>query len=387
MKQHRFFSMVFLFALPILMAFTPLDDQSTRSKSFTVTKGGLIEVSVDGGDIRVSSWEKNEVFVRAEGIDEDNLDRLKMDQSGNTVRVEYRNRRGWNSGHTRFEISVPTQFNTDLRTSGGDIEIRGDIDGRIKGSTSGGDVILGNLSKGTVDLSTSGGDMRTGDIQGDVNLRTSGGDIELGKVGGNADVKTSGGDIRVVSVGKTLKASTSGGDISIGDVGGEATVSTSGGDVKVRRVAGWASLSTSGGNIELLGASGKVKANTSGGDIRLEDITGSIEAATAGGDVSAELKPTGTGRSRLSSAGGEITLFIPENAKATIEAIIEIEGRWGRRNKEYEIKSDFKEDTYDKSGRDDDDREIRAIYKLNGGGEDIMLRTVNSNIYIKKLRP
>ncbi|MBI3111718.1 MAG: DUF4097 family beta strand repeat protein [Ignavibacteriales bacterium] len=386
MKQQRLFSMAFLLAFPILMAFTPLDDQSSRSKSFTVTKGGLVEVSVDGGDIRVSSWEKNEVFVRAEGIDEDNLDRLKMDQSGNTVRIEYRNRRGWNSGHTRFEISVPTQFNTDLRTSGGDIEIRGDIDGRIKGSTSGGDVILGNLSKGTVDLSTSGGDMRTGDIQGDVNLRTSGGNIELGKVGGNADVKTSGGDIRVESVGKTLKASTSGGDISIGDVGGEATVSTSGGDVKVRRVAGWASLSTSGGNIELLGASGKVKANTSGGDIRLEDITGSIEAATAGGDVSAELKPTGTGRSRLSSAGGEITLYVPENAKATIEAIIEIEGRWGRRNKEYEIKSDFKEDQYDKSGRDDDDREIRAVYKLNGGGEDIMLKTVNSNIYIKKLR-
>lgn len=308
-----------------------------------------------------------------------------MDQRGNTVRVEYRNRRGWNRGHTRFEITVPTQFNTDLRTSGGDIEIRGDIDGKIKGSTSGGDVILGNISKGTVDLSTSGGDMRTGDIQGDVNLRTSGGDIELGKVGGNADVKTSGGDIRVESVGKTLKAATSGGDITIGDVGGEATVSTSGGDVKVRRVAGWASMSTSGGNIELLGASGKVKANTAGGDIRLEDITGSIEAATAGGDVSAELKPTGTGRSRLSSAGGEITLYIPENAKATIEAIIEIEGRWRSRSREYEVKSDFKEDTYDKSGREDD-REVHAVYKLNGGGEDITLKTVNSNIYIKKLR-
>lgn len=384
MKSQRLLPLGLLFVFPILMAFILQDDQSTRSKSFTVTKGGMIEVSVDGGDIRVSSWDKNEVFVRAEGIDEDNLSRLKMDQSGNTVRVEYKVRgRGWNSGHTRFEISVPTQFNTDLRTSGGDIEIRGDIDGRIKGSTSGGDVILGNISKGTVDLSTSGGDMRTGDIQGDVNLRTSGGDIELGKVGGNADVKTSGGDIRVESVGKTLKASTSGGDITIGDVGGEATVATSGGDVKVRRVAGWASMSTSGGNIELLSASGKVKANTSGGDIRLEDITGSIEAATAGGDVSAELKPSGTGRSRLSSAGGEITLYVPDNAKATIEALIEIEGRWRGKTRDYEVKSDFKSDSYE---RDDDTREIRAVYKLNGGGEDITLRTVNSNIYIKRLR-
>lgn len=386
MKQHKLFFAALMLAVPFFLAFTQAEDQGSRSKSFTVGKGGTIEVSVDGGDIRVNSWDKSEVFVRAEGIDEENLSRLKMEQTGNTVRVEYRNRRGWSSGRTRFEITIPSQFNTDLRTSGGDIEIRGDIDGRIKGSTSGGDVILGNISKGTVDMSTSGGDMRTGDIQGDVTLRTSGGDIELGKVGGNVEVKTSGGDIRVESVGKTLRASTSGGDIAIGDVGGEATVSTSGGNVKVRRVAGWASLATSGGDIELMSASGKVKAKTSGGDIRLEDITGSIEAATAGGDVTAELKPSGTGRSSLSSAGGEITLYVPENAKATVEAVIEIEGRWGSGRREYDVKSDFKEDTYDKGGRDGGGRDIRAVYKLNGGGEDIFLKTVNSNIFIKKLR-
>jgi hypothetical protein len=221
-------------------------------------------------------------------------------------------------------------------------------------------------------LSTSGGDMRTGDVQGDVVLRTSGGNIEMGIVGGEANVSTSGGNIVVKSVGKTLKANTSGGDIEIGDVGGEASVSTSGGDVRVRRVTGNATLKSSGGNIHLEGASGTVKANT-----------GSIEAATAGGDVDAELRPTGKGRSKLSSAGGQISLSIPEDARATIEATIRVEDHWGSRKSKYKVISDFKADTYE---QDQDDREIRATYKLNGGGDLIELKTVNSDISIRKLR-
>jgi DUF4097 and DUF4098 domain-containing protein YvlB len=244
-------------------------------------------------------------------------------------------------------------------------------------------VKLEDVKGGKVDLSTSGGDMRTGDIQGDVTLRTSGGNIEMGVVGGEASVKTSGGDITVKSVGKSHVASTSGGNIEIGDVGGEARVSTSGGDVHVRRVTGNASLNTSGGNIELEGASGTVKANTSGGDITLQNITGSIEAATAGGDVRAELKPSGKGRSKLSSAGGEISLSVPEEAKATIEATIRLQDHWGSSKGRYKVKSDFKADTYE---QDQDEHEIHATYKLNGGGDTIELKTVNSDITIRKLR-
>lgn len=374
-----------LVAVPMLLAFSGFVEDDSRSKSFTVGKGGTLEVSVDGGDIKINVWDKNEVFVKVDGINEEDLDRLKMNQSGNDVRVEFRNRKswgGWNSGHLRFEITVPSQYNADLHTSGGDIAVKGTMSGRISGGTSGGDVKLEDVKGGRVELSTSGGDMRTGDIQGDVVLKTSGGNIEMGVVGGEANISTSGGDIVVKGVGKSLKAHTSGGDIEIGDVGGEARVSTSGGDVRVRKVTGNATLSTSGGNIHLESASGTVKTNTSGGDISLQNISGSIEAATAGGDVDAELRPSGKGRSKLSSAGGQITLSIPEDAKATIEATIRIEGRWGSSKGDYKVRSDFKADTNE---QDQDEREIRATYKLNGGGELITLKTVNSDISIRKL--
>ena len=374
--------MAVLYAVPLLLAYSGSDKGDSRTKSFTVAKGGTLEVDVEGGDIKINVWDKNEVSVKADGIDEENIDRLKMTQSGNDVRVDFhvRDRWGWGSNHLRFEITVPSQYNANLHTSGGDIEIRNGLNGKVKGSTSGGDVILGNMSGGVVDMSTSGGNMRAGDVQGDVTLRTSGGNIDLGNVKGEANVKTSGGNITAKSVGKSLHASTSGGDIEIGDVGGEAKLSTSGGNVRVQKVTGSATMTSSGGDIELEGASGRVKASTSGGNVNLTNITGTIEAGTSGGDVNAELRPTGQGRSKLSSAGGEITLSIPEDAKATIEATIRIQDRWMRRKDDYKVRSEFKSDTYD-SHND----EIHAVYTLNGGGDVIELKTVNSDITIKKL--
>lgn len=374
-------------ALLVLVITAPAqtrDGESVREKSFTVSQGGKLEVVVRTGDIRISPWTKNEVHVRADGIDEEDLDRLRMTQSGNTVRVEFRPRGGWDgwNGSPRFEISIPAEFNVEMKTSGGDLEVTGGVNGRVEGSTSGGDIKLASVT-GTVDLSTSGGDIRVGDISGNVKLSTSGGDIEMRKVDGEASVKTSGGDIKVDYVGKRLEAKTSGGDITIGDVGGEANVSTAGGDVRVGKVSGDARLRTAGGNIVLRGASGVVSAATAGGDIELENISGSIEAKTAGGDIRAELVPTGKGSSELKTAGGNIRLAIPENAKATIEAIIRIEGRWGSRKERYQVRSDFESTTYEV---DEDSEEIRATYVLNGGGERITLETVNSNIEVRKLR-
>lgn len=371
-------------AFPAYHALGNSEEAGEVTKSFSVSKGGRLEVDTESGDIQITPWEKNEVLVRVDGVSERDSDRVKITQSGNTVSVRYRGKWGWLSGRgqdVRFEISIPSQFDIELETSGGDIDIRGNVTGELKGQTSGGDIRLENVV-GTVSMKTSGGDVSAKRIQGNGTLKTSGGDIKIGTTSGDLEVITSGGDIKVDNVGKSLIAKTAGGDIIVGDVGGEATASTAGGDVRVGKVSGKASLSTAGGDIELRGASGIVTSKTAGGDIKLENVTGSIVAKTAGGDVIAELIPSGKGKSKLSSAGGDVKLYIPDNAKATIEARIRIHGWWGSRN-EYEIISDFKSEKYDK---DEDAGEIRALYVLNEGGEDISLSTVNANIEIRKLR-
>ncbi|MBM4168700.1 MAG: DUF4097 domain-containing protein [Ignavibacteria bacterium] len=351
----------------------------SRSRSFTVTKGGTLDLAVSGGDVRIASWEKSEVYVRAEGVSSSDLEYLEMTQSGNTVTVRFQPRRS-RSRNVRFDVKLPVDFNAALKTAGGDIELHGSISGKVKGSTAGGDIVLRDVV-GSVEMTTSGGDIRTGTVRGNVVLKTSGGDIDVGKVDGEVEVTTSGGDIQVESVGKSLKARTSGGDIKIGDIGGEANVSTAGGDVRVGKVSGRATLSTAGGDVRLRSGSGEVTAKTAGGDVELRDITGTVEAKTAGGDVTVELRSVGKGPSVLSTAGGTVTLHIAENAKATIDATIELRHSWGWGRKDYEIKSDFKADSYDK----DDDR-IEATYKLNGGGERITLKTSNGNIVIRKLK-
>jgi DUF4097 and DUF4098 domain-containing protein YvlB len=351
------------------------------SRSFSVSKGGRLEVSAESGDIRVSPWEKNEVSVRVDGVAERDSDRVKMEQSGNTVTVRYRGKWYWHGGgrDVRFEINVPKQFDIDLETAGGDIDVRGTLTGELKGRTSGGDIGLEDIT-GTVSMKTSGGDITARKIQGAGTLKTSGGDIKVGSTSGDLEATTSGGDIRIDNVGKNLVAKTAGGDITVGDVGGEATVSTAGGDVIVGKVSGKATLSTAGGDIELRGASGVVTAKTAGGDVKLENISGSVEAKTAGGDVIAQLTPGGKGKSKLSSAGGDVKLYLPESAKATIEALIRVHSWLGGKS-EYEIVSDFKSEKYNR-----DDGEINAMFILNGGGENITLSTVNANIEIRKLK-
>jgi DUF4097 and DUF4098 domain-containing protein YvlB len=351
-----------------------------KTKSFTVKKGGLLKVSVNGGDIRIVPWERNEVLVNVRGADEDDFDGLSMMSDGNDVRIDNQAGYGY-MGNVRFEINVPSQFDIDLRTTMGTIEIEESLTGKVRGSTLAGDILLGNIN-GQVDLNTSGGDIRTADIKGNLNAKTSGGDIKVGTVSGETDVNTSGGNIRIGDVKKTLWATTSGGDIVIGDVGGEATVTTSGGNISVGKVSGSVKLTTAGGDIDLQAASGSVRARTAGGNIRLLAITGSVDAKTAGGDVEAELIPGGKGGSRLVTASGAIILYVPTGAKATIDAHIRIQGGWRYQKDDYQIHSAFPETIYEANK---EEREMHGQYIINGGGETITLETVNADIEIRKL--
>lgn len=365
----------------------------SRSETFAVSPGGTLDVASSVGDIVITARERNEVVITAVGIDREDLADLSMTKTDNRIRVDYRPRgRRWSS-RIRFEIDIPGRFNLDLRTGGGEIEVLGALNGNMRGKTSGGDMRVDDVS-GELDLSTSGGDIRAGKIGGRGYLQTSGGDIRVESAVAILDVRTSGGDIIIGNVGNRLDASTSGGDIEIGDVGGDVSLSTSGGDIEVGRISGGATLTTAGGTIRLRSASGEVRARTAGGDVELENVTGSVEAETAGGDIMAELIPKGTGRSALITAGGRVTLYIPADARATIEARIRIQGgrsreRWWNdrdrdrnRRPDYEIRSDFKANQYEAEAQ-----EVRATYVLNGGGERIRLETTNGHIEIRQMTP
>ena len=193
------------------------------------------------------------------------------------------------------------------------------------------------------------------------------------------EVLSGGGHIIMGNVSQAVRAQTCGGNIIIGDISGRARIFTGGGRIEVGKVAGDATLKTSGGHIVLLGGEGLVNAVTAGGHIRLEKVKGGVEAISSGGNITVELVPAGNGQSRLKTLGGNIQLYIPETSRVSIEACVRIQGDWETNTRKWDVVCDFSPASYE---RDRWKKEIRASFRLNGGGENITLQAVNGTIAI-----
>jgi hypothetical protein len=337
-------------------------DTGNPLRTFTVQPGGLLEVDVRPGAVRIEPWTENTVEVEAIGIDESHPERLIESQSGNTVTVRYNDRRH-HTDHLEFSIRVPMQFNVNIRTSGGSIRVRDGLTGTVSATSGGGSIKLGNIV-GKVDAETGGGSIDADGIDGETTLTTGGGVVDAKGMKKNVTVRTGGGSIVLTETGGTVNASTGGGSIT------------------VNNALAWVGLSTGGGSIHVHGAKFGVKAETGGGSIELDGIVGVADASTGGGELRCELTPGAVGSSTLSTGGGRVQLFLPENAKASIEATINCSESWGKHNNKYAIRSDFEEAG---SASGNGEGKVHTNYLLNGGGQTIILETSCSDIEIRKL--
>ncbi len=253
------------------------DATDTIRRSFDVRPGGTLAIRTDVGSIEVEPGHGDKVEI----VVESNVDDFKVsfDQKGNTVSVrgDREGNRNWNWGRNNrvsFRVRVPQQFDVNLNTSGGSIEV-GDLEG-------------------TVETKTSGGSLKFGRIRGTVKGNTSGGSIQLDGTTGNVDVNTSGGSIRLGDVGGTVKAHTSGGSIQIEEVGGDVDARTSGGSVTAtitKQPRGRCALETSGGSVRVHLAEG---------------LDLDLDASTSGGRVVSDFHPEHDRRERRNSSGDRL---------------------------------------------------------------------------------
>jgi hypothetical protein len=379
-----------LFVFILLFAFSAVsnaqDGSVVKTKSFNVDKGGTLNVTISSGDISISTWNKNEVGIKIKADDNDILNNISTSLVGNTVKIKSDRSNHWNwSGNISIFINIPSDFNTEVNTQGGDIRQTGDLKGTATIFTAGGDVTLGNVTE-TASIKSNGGDITTGNIGNDLNLSTNGGDVRTGKINGKANISTMGGDINVKSAGNKINVSTMGGDINIGNIGGNAQIKTMGGSIEVGKISGNASVNTYGGDISLSGAKGSIDATTYGGSIRMTNITGSVNADTKSGDVYIELNPSDNRTSKIKSMNGNVTLYLPANAKVYVSATVLARhyGQYEDKDLSDLIRSDFGAKnqllTQDRKGD-----KIITKYSINGGGNgNIEIYTVNGSIEIKK---
>ncbi len=281
--------------------------ESPIHRDFSVRPGGTVIIDADVGDIKVTSGAGNvsvNVIRIAKTSSRSRADELFKDfdvifaQEGNDVRVRARYNHPmswfhWNMDFdAHFVVNVPSQYNVDLTTSGGDITVS-DLAGQVRARTSGGDVSLGRIG-GVVDAHTSGGDVSMTGSHSNALLATSGGNIKVGDAAGPLNVRTSGGSIDIRHAGSDLKAHTSGGSIDIGDAGGAIDADSSGGSIRAR-LSGQphadSKLSTSGGGITVFVA---------------PQVALDIDAHTSGGDVASHIPVTILGKQNDSSLNGKM---------------------------------------------------------------------------------
>ena len=274
--------------------------QTDIQRTFSVRPGGRLMMDVDPGSIEVRTAGESQIVVnvfrkveRAGDYRAEELLRqheVDFNQQGNNliIRAKFPSEdwRRWrhSSLQVRYVVSIPTEFNVDLKTSGGGVNVD-DLRGEVR-------------------VKTSGGGLRFGKIEGPITGHTSGGGITMAGCNGKVEVRTSGGGIEIESGAGDLIAETSGGGIKIGDFVGDAFVRTSGGSIKINRIEGAIDASTSGGPIvATLGAQPKkdCRLHTSGGGITLEldeSLSLNINAETSGGGVTTDLPVTVQGELR-----------------------------------------------------------------------------------------
>jgi hypothetical protein len=271
------------------------DLKTLHEKTFPISPGKKLKMDVSMGDVMISGWDKNEVYIKVLG-NEKAADKVEFEFNANENLVEVIAKKegsffNWFNGgiSLRFEVKVPNRFNNKVHTSGGDIKIS-NITGTNTFKTSGGDIWI-KKTEGELEVSTSGGDINLDENKGNISASTSGGDITAKTFDGDLYASTSGGDIKLKGKNSKINAETSGGDIFL-EYWGEnkgIELSTSGGDIYIKVPADFnanVKLASSGGDVSTeIGVNNVKKVSSHKLEGELNKGGSPLNATTSGGDV------------------------------------------------------------------------------------------------------
>jgi Putative adhesin len=265
MTAKKYWAISVCIPLSLLLSAAVLAAERTFDKKFSVTSGGTLTLSTHTGAVTIAGSDTNEVVVHAvlrgdrELVEDFELTAEAVPSGVSVIGRRFTNNwfnLAWLFGgglNVRYTIQIPRDYRVDVRTSGGDLNIK-DFNGQTQGRTSGGNVWISAI-RGDIDVRTSGGNVTATQLVGEVHATTSGGNIQIDKVQGNVNAQTSGGDVRLSHIDGPLHARTSGGDVDVDVTGANRGVDlrTSGGDVIVtvqKEFAADVDLRTSGGDVD-----------------------------------------------------------------------------------------------------------------------------------------
>ena len=182
-------------------------DHATLDTTVAFNSRGTVVLTAGQGDIHVTGSSNNQLRVHATS-DGDNI---RFDASSARATLEISSSRG--SSDSRFDVTVPFGTRVEVRTSTGDISVRG--------------------TRGEVDAHSMSGDMRVEDVVGHLDVNSISGGIEASTIVGDASFSMVSGDVKVSDMKGDLEAETVSGDITLDYVTAKAVrVRTTSGDVR-----------------------------------------------------------------------------------------------------------------------------------------------------------
>jgi len=300
------------FAATALLAF-----QLSAFARCPISDGGTLVVRAPIGNLHIDTTGHDNVDVNVTSSD------ITVKETCSRDRAEYTADPSPIRGSIVWNIVVPRGVNLDLVTFGGSITM-GDSDGSATLRTTSGSVTVGQM-RGKTAIVTQGGFIKAGDIGDSAELRiTSAGSLEVGNVAGDADLHTAGGAITTGIINGKVTADAAGGAVYIKGARGEAMLKADQ-DIYIGEAARIVANSA-GGNITNTKVHGSFKGRTESGDIRLDAAGGWVEASTGQGTIICRLIPddlNGDLHIDLQTGVGDITIYIPEKYKGSVETIIE----------------------------------------------------------------
>lgn len=386
----------------------------TIERRYTVDPAATLTLEAEIGSIQVDSWTNDEVEIhiekRIEGRREDRARNafeeveVVLSRRDNEVHIRvvdkdesifFRNR-----VTVEMNVRVPVSCTLDLTTVDGNIEIE-EVMGPVTARTVDGDIEI-RTAEGLVDAGTTDGNVEIEEVTGSVTAHAVDGDIEINSTRGPVTARSTDGDIEIHNTRGTVAAKSVDGNIYIRRVTGDVSASTTDGDISVRGAQSAVTVDTEDGNIETDTTDGEIDAGALDGNIHLFDARGSVKAQAIRGSIEVYVARTSRDTAQtetdsqdtergpetqrnLETTEGDVTIYLPEDLPATVEA----EGSSGGlllsrlwRDDLGHIDSDFRLNQsewgvffYVQS---------EASGDLNGGGDRIRLKTNSGNIYIKE---
>lgn len=378
-------AVLFLCAAGFVMAqqsqTAPVDVQGAWMKSIPLKAEDSLTVYVDPANVILVPSDKKEVVIKVQGLPKDALERVQLTTKDKDIKLDFR---GDKSIVGTFAIQLPSTFNLDLYSSG-NVEVQGALNGKIRFRTTSGTLNVRDVT-GNLTVESTDSDVYVGNIHGNGNLSTNG-DLEVEDVTGDLNLKNRSGDTFAKNVTGNFDARSEDGDISAGDVGGNATVNAGLGDVDLHKVTGVATITTQDGDIDLFEVPGMVVAQSGSGEITLRKVTGAADAKTQDGDISAEMYAGSGGSSKFYTHDGDISMYFPPTAKATLSAKFHAEAPAGNTADAADEASDVITSDWPVVNTQKQAGDIINKYEINGGGDSVLVETVGGEIVVKKLNP